>query len=81
MRHLEKELVKPVEVEFDPKEFDSLMTIVHAACVHYRSMLSGKLLTSCPQVIERKLEEAINLYTRLAYIKDANGVYKEEFNG
>jgi hypothetical protein len=41
-------------------------------------MLSGKLLTSCPQAIERKLEEATNLYTRLAYIKDVNGVYKEE---
>ena len=81
MRHLEKELIRPVEVEFDPKEFDLLMTVVHTACLHYRGMLSGKVLISCPQVIERRLEEAVNLYTRLAYIKDANGVYKEEFNG
>lgn len=74
MRHLEKELIRPIDIEFCPDEFELLMnTVRHSILFYKRKLKLNTLMIKHPKIYEEELQKLYNFYRRLENILDLNG--------
>lgn len=65
-------MIKLVEIDFTPEEFEELLRMTQEAKRYYIQLLKGSTFFIDPKIYKKRLNIVTDLYKRLLFIKNIN---------